>query len=65
MMDRYTLYYFQWSLWSLVARYAIALRGEPSAPEAAMEIGEKFIDIHNGDNLAEWYLVEVNPKGQV
>ena len=65
MMDGYTLYYFQCGLWSLVARYSIALRREPSAPEAAMEIGEKFIDINSGDNLTEWYLVEVNPKGQV
>ena len=64
-MAQYTLYYFQWSLFSTVARYTIALRGEPSSPALAMNIEEKVIDLYKAENISEWYLVNINPKGQV
>jgi len=64
-MGSYTLYHFQWSLFSLMARYTVALRGNAASPETAMRIEEKLVDLHRGENLSEKYLLEVNPKGQV
>lgn len=64
-MANYILYHFQWSLFSLMARYTIALRGKAASSEAEIIIEEKSIDLHRDENLSERYLLVVNPKGQV
>ncbi|KAL9119122.1 MAG: hypothetical protein Q9187_004325, partial [Circinaria calcarea] len=48
-----------------MTRYTIALRGDPSSAAATMAIEEKMVDLHRDENLAEQYLLAVNPKGQV
>jgi hypothetical protein len=62
-MAPYILYYFQFSNFSIMVRYAIALRGEPGSE--AMTIEEKSINLHKDEHLQEWYLADINPKGQV
>jgi hypothetical protein len=63
IMSSYTLYHFPFSLFSIMVRYAIAL-GQASH-EAGLRIEEKIVDLHRDENLSEWYLTEINPKGQV
>ena len=61
----YTLYYYPFSLYSLYVRYAIALRGEPSTPSAAMDIEERLLDLGEEQQLEEDYLLKINPSGKV
>jgi hypothetical protein len=60
-----TLYHFQWSLFSLMARYTIALRGDPTEGEESLIFEEKVVDLHRDGNLDEEYLLNVNRNGQV
>lgn len=62
-MAPYTLYYFPFSSFSSMVRYAIALQGEPS--NEPMEIQQKNVNLHKAEHLQEWYLTEINQKGQV
>jgi hypothetical protein len=64
-MSEYVLYHFPFSPFSIMVRYAVSLRGEPSSAGETISIGEKIVNLHRDENLAEWYLLEVNPKGQV
>ena len=48
-----------------MVRYTIALRGEPKSPRDHILFNEKHVDIHSGEQLAEYYLLGINPKGQV
>ena len=65
MQMEYTLYHFPWSLFSLTVRYTIALRGEPTSLAGEMKIVEKVVNLQRDENLAEGYLLGINPKGQV
>jgi hypothetical protein len=65
VMASYTLYHFPFSLFSIMVRYAVALRGEPGDENQRMEISQKTVNLHRDENLSEWYLTKVNPKGQV
>jgi hypothetical protein len=46
-----------------MVRYAIALDGV--SDKTGLCIEEKIIDLHRDENLSQWYLTEVNQKGQV
>jgi glutathione S-transferase len=59
----YTLYCFPFSAYSIIVRYAFALRGEPK--EQSIEIEEHLINLHKDEEVTEWYLTKVNSKGQV
>jgi hypothetical protein len=48
-----------------MVRYTLAVKGAPRDSTAAMVVEEQEVDIYNGAQLAEKYLLEVNPKGQV
>jgi hypothetical protein len=61
----YTLYYFPYSICSIMVRYTIALRGPPRDEASAMSVTERVLDITAGEQTKEEYLCEVNPKGQV
>jgi glutathione S-transferase len=58
-----TLYHFPFSLFSIMVRYAIALRGESDGQE--VEVEERVVNLNKNEHLSEWYLTEINPKGQV
>jgi hypothetical protein len=62
-MESCKLYHYPLSLFSIMVRYAIAL-GEQSS-DSQMNIKETIIDLRRDENLSEWYLTTVNPKGQV
>ena len=62
---RYTLYSFPFSLFSLMARYTIALCGPPLSPSRDMPITVQTIDLHADENLSEHYLTSIKPRGQV
>ena len=59
------LYYNKFSICSLMVRYTFSLRGEPKSANDQIQFHEKQIDIHNGEQFTENYLLNVNPKGQV
>lgn len=60
------LYSYNYSLCSLMTRYMLAVRGQPEAGVGALKIDDVEIDIHHAfDQLDEFYLCDVNPKGQV
>ncbi|KAH8887055.1 hypothetical protein GQ53DRAFT_331629 [Thozetella sp. PMI_491] len=62
----YTLYFYPYSIVSIMARYAIALRGPPKEGLSDLSINEQAVDIVvNLEQLSEDYLCNVNPKGQV
>lgn len=61
----YVLYHHLWSICSIMVRYSLAIKGAPRDSAAAMVVEEQEVDIYNGAQLAEKYLLEVNPKGQV
>jgi glutathione S-transferase len=62
MMPSFTLYHFPFSLFSIIVRYAIALGGDASED---VHIEQTIIDLHRDENLSEFYLTKINPKGQV
>ncbi len=60
------LYSYNYSLCSLMTRYMFAVRGQPEAGGAELEIKDVEVDIHDTfDQLNEWYLCDVNALGQV
>jgi hypothetical protein len=61
----YVLYHNLWSICSIMVRYTLAVKGAPHDSAAAMVVQEQEVDIFNGAQFAEKYLLEVNPKGQV
>ncbi|KAI9904054.1 hypothetical protein N3K66_000583 [Trichothecium roseum] len=60
----FTLHYFPFSLYSLMARFGFVL-GEELNPATAPRVEIRFVDRQNTENLSEDYLVNVNPKGSV
>lgn len=63
---RYTIYVFPFSLYSIMARFTIALGSRyHKAPDGLPDITYKLLNLHTDENLEEWYLTTVNPKGQV
>jgi hypothetical protein len=60
----YTLHYFPFSLYSLIARLGLVL-AETLDPETAPRVEIKLVNLHREENLSEAYLTQVNSKGQV
>ncbi|GAD92996.1 protein kinase domain protein [Paecilomyces variotii No. 5] len=46
-------------------RWLVDIRGEPKDEASRMDITTKEIDIFSEEQFSEWYLCDVNPKGQV
>jgi len=46
-----------------MVRYAIALGDKSDGKE--MVIDQKIVNLHKDEHLSEWYLTEINAKGQV
>jgi hypothetical protein len=60
------LYSYDYSLCSLMTRYMIVVRGLPQPGTRDIKIGNVEVDIHHAfDQLSEWFLCDVNSKGQV
>lgn len=60
----YTLHYFPFSLYSIMARFGFAL-GETLSPETAPRVDVRLVNLDKEDNISEDYLTTVNQKGQV
>lgn len=64
-----TLYCYPFSLYSIMVRYLIQLAkksGEPhDTTSSALRIRERALDLDHDENIAEWYILNVNRKGQV
>ncbi|KAK5200287.1 hypothetical protein LTR92_000830 [Exophiala xenobiotica] len=63
-MDKYHLYHNDYSLYSLQVRYTLALAGKPREGLAPMQIELTDVDLFNSGQLAEFFLTNINPKGQ-
>lgn len=48
-----------------MVRYTLALSGPPINDASTMSVTEHIVDIFNDEQLEEWFLCNVNPKGQV
>lgn len=59
------LYHHPLSICSLMVRYTFAVAGAPYAGEKAIDLDEQTVDIFDNKHLEEFYLCQVNPKGQV
>jgi glutathione S-transferase len=61
------LYHFQYSIRSLFVRYAYALRGPAADPNAEIHLEEQHVDLRppHFDQLAEHFICDVNPSGEV
>ncbi|EMC95910.1 hypothetical protein BAUCODRAFT_34669 [Baudoinia panamericana UAMH 10762] len=66
MAEQYTLYYHDYSLCANMVRFSLAIAGEPRDASSEMQVEEKAVDIFRGaEQLEEYYLCHINPKGQV
>ncbi|KAJ9497466.1 hypothetical protein H2202_006890 [Exophiala xenobiotica] len=63
-MDKYHLYHNDYSLCSLQVRYTLALAGKPREGLATMHIELIDVDLFNSGQLDEFFLTNINPKGQ-
>ncbi|KAK5998772.1 hypothetical protein PT974_01154 [Cladobotryum mycophilum] len=60
----YTLHYFPFSLYSLMARFGFVL-GQKLNPQTAPRLQIKLVNLHREENFSEEYLTLINKKGQV
>ncbi|KAL1864154.1 hypothetical protein VTK73DRAFT_6152 [Phialemonium thermophilum] len=62
----YVLYVFPFSLYSIMARLTAALGAAYHAPPSRpLSIELLLVNLHRDEELAEAYLTQINPKGQV
>jgi hypothetical protein len=62
----FTLLIFPFSLYSIMARFAIELGKQyHQGPKGVPNIVHKLLNLHQDENLSEWFLTEINPNGQV
>jgi glutathione S-transferase len=61
------LYHFQFSIRSLFVRYAYALRGRAADLNAEIRLEEQHVHLRppNFDQLAERFICDINPSGEV
>lgn len=64
--DVYILHNQPFSLFSMMVRFTYILGRSSADPTTnGVKIENKLIDHHRDENLAEDYLLRINPKGQV
>lgn len=64
--EPFTLLVFPFSLYSIMARFAIELGKEyHQGANGLPNIILKLLNLHRDENLSEWFLTEINPNGQV
>ncbi|ROV93170.1 hypothetical protein VMCG_08745 [Cytospora schulzeri] len=62
----FTLYIFPFSLYSIMVRFTISLGSHyQEGAQGLPRITHKLVNLHQDENLEEWYLTTVNPEGQV
>lgn len=64
MVDSYTLYYFPFSLYSLMSRLGLELAASLD-PASAPKYQIKLVNLHEDGEIAEEYLTKVNSRGTV
>lgn len=60
----YTLHYFPFSLYSIMARFGFEIAAS-LGPETSPKYQLKLVNLHEDEEVSEAYLTEVNSKGQV
>lgn len=60
-----TLYIFPFSLYSIMARFTAALGAKSGEATKPISVEHRLVNVHQNENVAEWYLLSINPKGQV
>lgn len=60
-----TMYIFPFSLYSIMARFTAALGASAGQATRPITIEHQLVNLHRNGNISEWYLLNVNPKGQV
>lgn len=63
--ESYVLYHFPFSLYSIMARYSLAVASEPTDADSVIEVEEKVVDIMHKAQLDEEFLCKINPHGLV
>ena len=65
--NSYALHIFPFSLYSIIARftYALGRKSASNTGNGGVKIENKLVNLHRDENIAEEYLLMVNPKGQV
>lgn len=64
MGDAYTLYYFPFSLYSLMSRMGFELAATID-PENAPRYEVKLVNLDEDEEISEKFLTEVNSRGMV
>jgi hypothetical protein len=59
------LYHHPQSICSLMVRYTFALAGAPVPGDLPISLKLQEVDIFQNEQLEEFYLCNINPKGQV
>ena len=59
------LYHFDYSICSIMVRYAIALCSGSEEPQHPITIREQQVDILHGEHFTEDFLCNLNPRGEV
>jgi glutathione S-transferase len=58
--------YHDWhSICSIMARYVYAIRGEPRADSAELQMTEQVCSLRAGEQLTEHFLCDINNNGEV
>lgn len=65
MTHEWILYHDPVSICSIMARYTYAIRGEPAASIATVQVREEVCELRRGQQLTEHFLCDINPKGEV
>jgi hypothetical protein len=60
----HTLYYFPFSLYSIMVRFGFEIAASLDA-KTAPRYQLKLVNLHEDEEVSEQYLIEVNSKGQV
>jgi hypothetical protein len=60
-----TLYYFPFSLYSIMVRFTAALGAKSGEATTPIHVEHQLVNLHRDENIAESYLLSINPKGQV
>lgn len=63
MAERFTLFFNNYSICSIMVRFTIAAARQSQVDQLAID--EQIVDIQHGGQLTEYYLCDVNPKGTV
>ena len=63
--SEYVLYYFRYSVCSLMVFYTLALRGKPKEAKDEINVQTRAVDLFHEEQFEENFLCNINNHGQV